>query len=228
MGYYDSENKFNVAVDCIIFGFDDEGLKILILKRNFEPAKGNWSLMGGFLQKDESIDESAARVLKELTGLTNVYMEQIGAFGEIERDPGDRVISIAYSALINIKEYDKALVEKHNAFWVKYNNIPDLVFDHDEMVKRSLKELRRKAAIQPIGFNLLPPKFTLPQLQRLYEAIYQTTLDKRNFRKKMIEMNVLENTGEKDKESSKRGAYLYRFNKEKYEQLLHEGLSFGL
>jgi 8-oxo-dGTP diphosphatase len=228
MSFYNTEDKFNVAVDCIIFGFDDEGLKLLLLQRNFEPALGKWSLMGGFLKKNESIEEAASRVLLTLTGLTNVYMEQLSTFGDIGRDPGARVISVAYYALININKYDKELVKKNNAHWVKIDQLPDLIFDHEKMVNKALRRLRRKASTEPVGFNLLPEKFTLPQLQRLYEAIYQVDFDKRNFRKKILSLGILEKMEEKDKESSKRGAYLYHFNEHKYHQLVDDGFSFGL
>ncbi len=228
MTHYSGYDRFNIAVDCIIFGFDNEGLKLLLLKRSFEPAKGKWSLMGGFLKEEESLDDAAARVLENLTGLQNVYMEQLAAFGDVGRDPGDRVISAAYFALINIDDSDRALVEKHNAHWVLFKEVPDLIFDHNAMVIRALKRLRRKAATEPIGFNLLPEKFTLTQLQRMYEAVFQHELDKRNFRKKILQMNVLEKLEEKDKESSKRGAYLYCFNEQKYHDLISEGSTFGI
>ena len=169
--YYNVNPQFYVSVDCIIFGFDKGSLKLLLLKRNFEPAKGQWSLMGGFVQKNESVDEAAQRVLKELTGLENVYMEQVGTYGEIHRDPGERVISVAYSALININEYDKELVARYNASWTDMNAIPPLVFDHHDMVERALAWIRKKASSEPVGFELLPELFTLTQLQSLYEAI---------------------------------------------------------
>lgn len=228
MTHYLGNDKFNIAVDCIIFGFDSEGLKLLLLKRSFEPAKGKWSLMGGFLKSEESLDDAAARVLANLTGLNGVYLEQLAAFGDVNRDPGDRVISAVYFALINIDDSDRALVEKHNAHWVLFKEAPELIFDHNAMVNRSLKRLRRKAATEPIGFNLLPEKFTLTHLQRMYEAIFQHELDKRNFRKKMLQMNVLEKLDEKDKESSKRGAFLYCFNAKKYQNLISEGSTFGI
>lgn len=226
--YYSNEDRFILAVDCIIFGFDDNGLKLLLLKRNFDPAKGQWSLMGGFVREGESSDNAAARVLKDLTGLTEVYMEQLSAFSDPGRDPGARVISISYSALINIEAYDRELVQRHNAYWVKLDELPKLIFDHEQMVDKALKRLRRRAATQPIGFNLLPEKFTLTQLQRLYEAIYQVELDKRNFRKKILSMGVLEKLNEKDKISSKRGAFLFMFNEEKYHELQEMGLTFAV
>ena len=214
--YYNVNPQFYVSVDCIIFGFDKGGLKLLLLKRNFEPAKGQWSLMGGFVQKNESVDKAAQRVLKELTGLENVYMEQVGTYGEIHRDPGERVISVAYSALININEYDKELVARYNASWTDMNAIPPLIFDHHDMVERALAWIRKKASSEPVGFELLPELFTLTQLQSLYEAIYGKSIDKRNFRKQIAMMDYIEKTDLIDKTGSKRGAALYRFNEKTY------------
>lgn len=214
--YYISNPKFYVAIDCIIFGFSEGELSLLLLKRNFEPAMGEWSLMGGFVQEGESTDDAAKRVLAELTGLDNVYMEQVGAFGAIDRDPGERVVSIAYNALININEYDRELVHQHNAFWVNINELPQLVFDHPQMVEQSRKLMQQKASTEPIGFNLLPKLFTLSQLQSLYEAIYGEPLDKRNFRKRVAEMDYIEKTDKIDKTGSKRGAALYQFNEKAY------------
>ncbi len=214
--FYSNEERFLVGLDCVIFGFHEGELSLLLLKRNFEPAKGEWSLMGGFLRHDESIDEAAKRVLKELTGLENVYMEQIGIFGEIDRDPGERVISAVYYALININEYDRELVQKHNAHWVKINELPPLIFDHPQMVSRARELMKQKAEMEPIGFNLLPKLFTLTQLQSLYEAIFGEVIDKRNFRKKIAEMGFIEKTDKIDKSTSKRGAALYKFNSKAY------------
>ena len=214
--YYNINPRFYVSVDCIIFGFDKGSLKLLLLKRNFEPAKGSWSLMGGFVQDGESVDDAAKRVLAELTGLENVYMEQVGTFGEVDRDPGERVISLAYYALININEYDRNLVQQHNAHWAEINEIPPLVFDHPQMVKQARIMLQKKASSEPIGFNLLPSLFTLFQLQSLYEAIYGEPLDKRNFRKRVADLNYIEKTDKIDKTGSKRGAALYKFNENAY------------
>ena len=214
--YYNINPQFYVSVDCIIFGFDKGSLKLLLLKRNFEPAKGSWSLMGGFVQDGESVDDAAKRVLAELTGLENVYMEQVGTFGEVDRDPGERVISVAYYALININEYDRNLVQQHNAHWAEINEIPPLVFDHPQMVKQARIMLQKKASSEPIGFNLLPSLFTLFQLQSLYEAIYGEPLDKRNFRKRVADLNYIEKTDKIDKTGSQRGAAVYKFNEPAY------------
>jgi len=216
--FYKSKDRFYVAVDCIIFGFREGELKLLLLKRDFEPAKGEWSLMGGFLKNDESIDEAASRVLRDLTGLEKVYMEQVGVFGEVNRDPGERVLSAAYYALININEYDHEIVQKHNAHWVKIDELPPLIFDHQDMVTKARDIMRRKASIEPIGFNLLPELFTLPQLQQLYEAIYGEPVDKRNFRKRIADMDYIEKTDKIDKSGSKRGAFLYKFNNKSYKK----------
>lgn len=213
---YARHPKFHVAVDCIIFGFSHDELSLLLLKRNFEPALGEWSLMGGFTQEGESTDDAAKRVLNELTGLDKVYMEQVGAFGEVGRDPGERVVSIAYYALININEYDHALVHQHNAYWVNINELPPLIFDHEKMVEKARKIMQQKASSKPIGFNLLPKLFTLSQLQSLYETIYGEQIDKRNFRKRVADMDFIEKTDKIDKQGSKRGAALYQFNSKAY------------
>ena len=212
--YYSINPRFYISVDCIIFGFNEGELNLLLLKRNFQPAMGEWSLMGGFVQQGESVDNAAKRVLAELTGLENVYMEQVGSFGEVERDPGERVISVAYYALININEYDRELVHQHNAYWV--NELPPLIFDHPQMVKQARELMQQKASTEPIGFNLLPKLFTLSQLQSLYEAIYGEQIDKRNFRKRIAEMDYIEKTDKIDKTGSKRGAALYKFNEKAY------------
>ncbi len=216
--YYSKNPKFYISVDCIIFGFSGGELSLLLLKRNFEPARGEWSLMGGFVQENESVDDAAKRVLAELTGLDEVYMEQVGAFGNVHRDPGGRVVSIAYYALVNINEYDRELVRQHNAFWININELPPLIFDHSAMVEKARALMQQKASTKPIGFNLLPSLFTLSQLQSLYEAIYGEPLDKRNFRKRVAEMNYIEKTDKIDKTGSKRGAALYQFNENAYKQ----------
>lgn len=226
--FYKEQSQFYVAVDCIILGFNNNELNVLLYKRNFEPMFGEWSLMGGFVRANESVDEAASRVLTDCTGIDNIFMEQIGAYGDITRDFGERVISVAYYALVNMNDFSSDLLEQYNAKWTKVTEVPQLIFDHNLMLHDALSRLKRKAATRPIGFNLLPEKFTLPQLQCLYEAIYQTPLDKRNFRKKLNAMDILEKLDEKDKKSSKRGAFYYMFNKEKYDRLLEQGFYFNL
>jgi 8-oxo-dGTP diphosphatase len=219
---YKNFDKNYVAVDCIIFGFHEGKLKLLLIKRDFEPHRGAWSLMGGFVGRDESVDKAANRILEELTGLKDIFLEQLYAYGELDRDAAARVISIAYYALINMDQYK----ETPGAKWFAMDEIPSLVFDHNIMVQKALRRLKRKTIIQPIGFELLPEKFTLTQLQQLYEAIHQQSLDKRNFRKNILSMNVLEKLNEKDKNFSKRGAFLHKFDKEKYDALVDKGNSF--
>jgi len=225
---YSNESTFYIAVDSIIFGFDADNLKILLIKRQVEPSKGKWSLMGGFVNRDEDIENSAKRILFSLTGLYNVFLEQLATFGKVDRDPAARVLSVAYYALININEYCKEVVKSDGAAWFKISDYPNLIFDHEEMVQTAIGKLRRKCRTQPIGFELLPEKFSIPQLQSLYEAILMQQLDKRNFRKKILSMNLLDKLEEKDKENSKKGAFLYKFNKEKYEQLTSKGFSFEI
>jgi len=209
-------------------GFKDNDLHVLAAKRQFEPMKGSWSLMGGFVNQGESINEAAGRVLDEFTGIDGIFMEQLGAYGEVERDLGERVVSIAYYALVDMDKFDTSLVEKYDARWISISHLPELIFDHNKMVKDTINTLQRRAAVKPIGFNLLGDQFTLPALQSLYEAIYQETIDKRNFRKKILSMDILEKLDEKDKSSSKRGAFYYQFNKDKYDQLIQQGLHFSL
>ena len=216
--YYDDKDRFLVAMDCIIFGFSEGELSLLLIKRKIEPAKGQWSLMGGFLRENESIDEGAKRVLNELTGLENVYMEQVRTFGEVERDPGERVLSVAYYSLVKIEESDQERLVDHNAYWIKINELPELIFDHGQMVELAKDVMRQKASTEPIGFNLLPDLFTLTQLQSLYEAIYGTVLDKRNFRKRVAEMDYIVKTDKIDKTGSKRGASLCKFNDRIYQK----------
>jgi 8-oxo-dGTP diphosphatase len=223
---YRSHQKILVAVDCIIFGFDGKQLKALLIKRGFEPEKGKWSLMGGFVGKDENADQAAARVLYNLTGMKNVYMEQLYTFSDVDRDSAGRVISIAYYALINIADYSKQLQAEHEAKWFHLNRMPPLIFDHRKMVMKARERLREKVVAHPIGFELLPTKFTFPQLQSLYEAIYDTALDKRNFTKKILSLGVLNKLNEKEKESSRKGAFYYVFDSRKYKKLQANGLKF--
>lgn len=215
-GFYGHYSKVLVSVDCIIFGFDEGKLRILVGKRQMDPGRGEWSLYGGFVNAQESIDEAANRVILELTGLRNLYIRQVGAFGRVDRDPGERVISIAYYALINVNDYDKTLQEQHGVEWVNIDDMPNLYSDHNNMVMRARKLMRQKISSEPIGFNLLPNLFTLTQLQKLYEAVVGEEVDKRNFRKRIKEMGFIEKTELIDKQNSKRGASLYRFNQKAY------------
>jgi 8-oxo-dGTP diphosphatase len=223
---YISQDRLLVAVDCIIFGFDGKELKALLIKRGFEPQKGKWSLMGGFVNKDENVEAAAVRVLYQLTGLNNIYMEQLYCFGNVDRDVAGRVVSIAYFALINIEDYTEQMQLEHEARWFSMEKIPSLIFDHMEMLEKAKERLRQNVAIHPIGFELLPSKFTLPQLQSLYEAIYESPIDKRNFTRKILSLGILNKLDEKERESSKKGAFLFVFDKDKYRKLNSNGIKF--
>jgi len=216
--FYIEHQKILVSVDCIIFGFESNKLKVLIGRRNMDPGRGEWSLYGGFVRNDESIDEAADRTLFELTGMRHVYMRQVGAFGKVDRDPGARVVSVAYYALINVKDYDERLMREHEVEWVNISELPTMFSDHNEMIARARKLMQAKIKTEPISFQLLPQLFTLTQLQRLYEAVNGEEVDKRNFRKRIKDMDFIEKTQLIDKTGSKRGAYLYRFNQKAYSQ----------
>ena len=214
--YYSEFQKVLLSVDCIIFGFDNNKLKILIGKRNMDPGRGEWSLYGGFVRSDENLDQAANRTLRELTGLRNVFMRQVGAFGNLDRDPGERVVSVAYYALINVKDYSERQRKQHGVEWVNIEDIPQMYSDHNRMIVKARKLMKQKMKTDPVGFELLPDLFTLTQLQRLYEAVNGEELDKRNFRKRIKEMDFIEKTDLIDKKTSKRGASLYRFNKKAF------------
>lgn len=230
MKNYSKYSKYLLAVDCIIFGYDIQKkiLKLLLVKRSFEPAKGSWSLAGGFVKEKESLDEAASRVLRKLTGIETIYLTQSHTYGETDRDPGARVVSTAYYALIAIRDIDQELAKDNGAHWRSVDDLPRLIFDHSIMVKRALSDLQGLLKVKPVGFELLPDKFTLVQLQELYEAIFRKKIDKRNFRKKILSMDLLEKLNEKEKETSKKGAWYYKFNKERYEKLSMNGYSFNL
>lgn len=225
---YNKEDKILLAVDCIIFGFNKNELKILLIKRDFEPEKGKWSLMGGFLTQSENLDEAADRILFTLTGIQNVYMEQLYTFSKVDRDPGERTLSTAYYALINTTAHSEQLIKQFSAQWHNINETPDLIFDHTEMVAKAIKRLRRRAISKPIGFELLPEKFTMKQLQKLYEAILDEKQDKRNFINKVNSLDVLLKLDAKDMTSSRKGSFLYRFDKEKYDTKVRDGFMFKI
>ncbi len=215
--FYNGEEKLLVAVDSIIFGFKDGKLKLLIGKRIVEPGAGMWSLYGGFVRINEDLEEAARRVLYQYTGIKDIFMQQVGAFGKVNRDPGDRVVSVAYCALINVDDYDTSLLDKYGLIWADLDNLPEMWGDHKEMINKSLNQLRHQISTEPLSFNLLPDLFTLTQLQNVYEAIIGHEVDKRNFRKRIKQMDFIEKTSLIDKVTSKRGASLYRFNKKAYD-----------
>ena len=217
-GFYGEHSKVLVSVDGIVFGFEGDKLKLLIGRRQMDPGRGEWSLYGGFVGAKESLEDAANRVLLELTGLKKLYMRQVGAFGAIDRDPGERVISVAYCALINVKDYDDNLRIQHDLEWVNLEDMPKLYSDHNEMVRKAIAMLRRRINTEPLSFNLLPDLFTLTQLQKVYEAVLGEEIDKRNFRKRIKQIDFIEKTELIDKLTSKRGAALYRFNQKAYSQ----------
>lgn len=213
---YSGQTRVLVAVDCVVFGFDGESYKLLLIQRGFAPEKRKWSLMGGFVQPKESIDDAADRILRELTGLKNVYLEQLHTFGAPDRDPVERTVAVVYFALIDIQKYEKQLSKEYHAEWFPLKEMPDLIFDHNQMVEMAKNRLRYKAALHPILFELLPEKFTLPQLQALYEGLYDTTFDKRNFNRKLLSTALFIKQKDKDKDSSKKGAFFYKLDQTKY------------
>ncbi len=212
---YKNYDRHYVAVDCVIFGYENGELKVLLYPRGFEPAIGKWSLLGGFVDGNETLGDAARRILFNTTGLQNIYQEQVYAFSKIDRDPAGRVISVAYYALIRIDQQDANLVREHGAHWWPVSKLPKLIFDHREMIKNALLRLQKKAGTELIGPELLGDVFTLTNLKRLYEAIFQREIDAGNFRKKMLSLGVLHSTGKKDKSESKKGAYLFKLIPEK-------------
>ncbi len=226
MHKYSKQTRLLLAVDCIILGFDGETLKILLIKRDFQPEKGNWSLMGGFVQQEESIDQAANRILKQLTDLQGVYLEQLHTFGATKRDPIERTVSVTYFALIDINKYQTQLSQDYHAEWFPLKRTPKLIFDQQEMVEAARKQIRYKAAMHPILFELLPTKFTIPQLQTLYESVFNTAIDKRNFSKRVLATSLLIKLADKDKAGSKRGAFYYQLNMQNYYAKFQDIMNF--
>ena len=223
---YQAQTKCLVALDSIIFGFDGDELKLLLVKRGIEEYDGTWSLMGGWLQPDEAPEAASARILNELTGLRDIYLEQLYVFGDPYRDPVERTVSIGYFALINVADYDDIISHTFEAQWFSMHELPTLLFDHGAMVNMAIERLRYKATQHPIGFELLPEKFTIPQLQKLYEAIFATQFDKRNFSRKILSTGLLIKLDEKQKGYSKKGAYLYTVDNEEYKKVFDSFLNF--
>nr|WP_294785016.1 NUDIX domain-containing protein [uncultured Flavobacterium sp.] len=216
-----------ITIDCVIFGFDKGSLEVLLVQHGEGISKGKWGLPGGWINKKESTDNAAHRLLNELTGLDNIYLEQLKAFGDPDRFPLRRVITIGYYALVKREDYNiKAGFTASDAKWYKINTIPDLIYDHNEILDYSLQHLRNKVRQTPIGFNLLPEKFTLLQLMQLYEEILGIEMDKPNFRRKILHMKLLAALDEKQQDVSHRAAQLYKFDPEIYEKLTEKGFNF--
>jgi len=219
----------SISIDCIIFGFNNGVLEALLVKHAIGDSKGEWGLPGGIIYENESTDDAAQRSLRELTGLENIFLEQIKAFGEPNRIPLNRVITIGYYALINREEYDvKAGLTVSEAKWYKIDSIPNLIYDHNEILDFGLKKLQNRILNAPIGFNLLPEKFTLLQLMHLYEEILGKELDKSNFRRKILKMKLLVALDEKQQDVSHRAAKLYQFDSDIYEKLSRKGFNFEI
>jgi len=216
-----------LTVDCVVFGFDNGDLKVLLIERGLEPFKGAWALPGGFVRVDETVDDAARRELQVETGLSNVYLEQLFTFGTLNRDPRERVVSVAYYALVKLSEHPATgATDAADARWFALNAIPQLAFDHAQILQSGVTRLSGKVRYEPIGFELLPPKFTLSQLQQLYEAVLQTPLDKRNFRKKFLSMGLLVGLDETLTSGAHRPAQLFRFDARKYQALKKRGFNF--
>lgn len=207
--YY--KNKRFVSIDCVIFGYEKEQLKLLLFRRIIEPAKGELSLIGGWIKEDESAEDAARGVLQYITGLKDIYLEQVRAFSKPDRDPGGNVITIVFNALIKIEKHSKELIKEFGAEWFPISEVPPLIFDHDEMLKIAFEKLRLKASYNLIGRQLLPKKFTITQLRNLYNEIFQKNFEPANFRKKILSLKLLERLNEKDMSDSRKGAYYYRF-----------------
>src|SRR6266446_4061108 len=218
-----------LTVDCVLFGFDEAELKVLLIERALEPFKGRWALPGGFVRVDETLDEAARRELTEEAGLKQVFLEQLYTFGAVNRDPRERVVSVAYYALVKLSDHRaKAATDAANAEWFPISKVPRLAFDHAAILGTVLARLKGKVRYQPIGFELLPPKFTLSQLQHLYEVVLSTKLDKRNFRKKVQSFGLLVPVKGTQMTGRHRPAQLFRFNTQKYEKLNKRGFNFEL
>jgi len=218
-----------VTVDGVVFGFDDADLKLLLIRRQIEPNKGEWALPGGFVRIAEGLEEAARRELHEETGIRELYLEQLYTFGEPQRDSRERVISVAYYALVKLSGHTvRAASDAVDVAWFPVAELPKLAFDHERIVDTGLRRLKAKVRYEPIGFELLPEKFTLGELQRLYETVLEQTLDKRNFRKKILGMDLLEPLDKYQQDVAHRAAQFYRFNHQRYEQLKKRGFNFEL
>jgi 8-oxo-dGTP diphosphatase len=218
-----------VTVDCVVFGLDQADLKVLLIQRRLEPFQHAWALPGGFVRVDETLDEAARRELAEEAGVTDVYLEQLYTFGDLDRDPRERVVTVAYYALAKLSDHRiRAATDAMGVGWFSLDELPKLAFDHAEIVSRAHERLRGKVRYAPIGFELLPARFTLTQLQRLYELVLGAELDKRNFRKKILSMDLLVETDQVEQGVRHRAARLYRFDKKKYEKLTRQGFSFAI
>lgn len=218
-----------LTTDCVIFGFDETDLKVLLIERGIEPFKGKWAFPGGFVQMDENTEDGAKRELFEETGLKDIFIEQLYTFSDVDRDPRGRVVTVAYYALVSLNNFEpKAGDDASKAGWFSVRNIPTLAFDHEKILRTALYRIKGKIRYQPIGFELLPDKFTMTDLQHLYEVILETSLDRRNFRKKILKMDLLIELDEKQQGVAHKAASYYKFDKKKYEHLVLKGFNFEI
>lgn len=218
-----------LTVDCVVFGLDESDLKVLLIERDLPPFEGKWALPGGFVRVEESLDDAALRELEEETGLKKVFLEQLYTVGDLKRDPRERVVTVAYYALVRLSSHKvQAATDARQALWFAIDDLPKLAFDHDKILKMAHERLRGKVRYQPIGFELLPQKFTLRQLQHLYEVVLDRELDKRNFRKKILGMEILEELDEVETDVAHRAARLYRFDKRAYKDMTKQGFNFEI
>lgn len=218
-----------LTVDCVVFGLDEEDLKVMLIQRDGEPYAGSWAMPGGFVEPDEDLEDAARRELREETGIEDVFLEQLYTFGKPGRDPREHVVTVAYFALTRLSDHRvRAATDARDAAWFPVTDVPDLAFDHKDILQTAHDRLRGKVRYQPIGFELLPESFALSELQRLYETILDRRLDKRNFRKRIGDMGILEDTGEVQKDVAHRAAKLYRFDREAYDTRTHDGWNFEI
>jgi 8-oxo-dGTP diphosphatase len=229
MSYAYEYPRAALTVDCVVFGLDEVDLKVLLIQRRLPPFQHTWALPGGFVRLDETLDQAAQRELKEEAGVSDVYLEQLYTFGAIDRDPRERVVTVAYYALAKLSDHRlRAATDAMGVGWFALDDLPKLAFDHDDIVVHAHGRLRGKVRYAPLGFELLPPRFSLTQLQRLYEIILGQDLDKRNFRKKILAMDLLVPTDEVEQGVRHRAARLYRFDRRKYERLLKQGFELSI
>lgn len=218
---------FGLSIDCVVFGYHEGEIKVLLVQRDAEPFKGHWALIGDLVEPDKTLEEAANNVLESLTGLKNIYMKQFFTFGSVERHPLGRVVTVGYFSLVNSIDYQPiASSWAKSAEWININNLPELAFDHYQILQKGIETLKNEVRHKPTGFELLPKKFTLLEIQLLYEALLGYKFDKSNFRKKILEMNILRPLNEVKLNVSHRPAKLFEFDEKRYRMLEKEGFSF--